>query len=164
MASPEKIIHVLFVCLGNICRSPAAEAMLSAFAQQMPMLKLEVASCGIGNWHVGHSPDRRMQAASKARGIVLNGKAQQFDLQFLDKYDYLFAADLAVLQSLYERATTMEQKAKIFLMTEYSQIYPRQEIPDPYYQPTMAFELVLDMLEDSCHGFLRHLLALDSRC
>lgn len=150
-------IRVLFVCMGNICRSPAGEGILRHFASQDPSLAVYVESCGIGDWHIGQAPDRRIQEASKARGIVLTSLAQQFQHAFLDEFDYILAADKEVLKFLYHYAKTPNQKTKIFLMTAFSPIYAGQEVPDPYYQSNGAFELVLDMLEDSCQGLLQYI-------
>ena len=153
----KEVIGVLFVCMGNICRSPAGEGILRHFASEDPSLKLVVKSCGIGDWHLGQAPDRRIQEASKARGIALTSRAQQFQPAFFEQFDYILAADKEVLKFLYHYAKNAEQKAKIFLMTAFSPIYAGQEIPDPYYQSDGAFELVLDMLEDSCQGLLQHI-------
>ena len=150
-------IHVLFVCMGNICRSPAGEGILKHLASQEPSLSLHVESCGIGDWHLGQAPDWRIQEASKARGILLAGKAQQFQHRHLDQFDYILAADMEVLKFLYHHAKTPDHKAKIHLMTAFSSLYAGQEIPDPYYQPSGAFEFVLDMLEESCQGLLQHI-------
>lgn len=149
--------RILFVCMGNICRSPAGEGMFRHLALQDPSLKVFVDSCGIGAWHLGKGPDKRIQEASKARGITLNGRAKQFQPALFDQFDYILASDQEVLKFLYLYAKTADQKAKIFLMTAFSPNYHEQEVPDPYYQPDGAFDLVLDILEDSCHGLLQHI-------
>ncbi len=153
----KKEARVLFVCMGNICRSPAGEGILKHLVSQDPSLKIDVKSCGIGDWHIGQAPDRRIQEASKVRGIALTGRAQQFQQAFFDEFDYILAADKEVLKFLYHYAKNAEQKAKVFLMTAFSSIYAGQEIPDPYYQSNGAFDLVLDMLEDSCQGLLQRI-------
>jgi protein-tyrosine phosphatase len=145
-------VRVLFVCMGNICRSPAAEGVLKHLALQDPSVRLHVESCGIGDWHLGQSPDKRIQEASKARGIVLTSRAQQFHQDLFDQFDYILAADHEVLKCLYQYAKTAEHKNKLALITVFSAHYYGQEIPDPYYQPHGAFDLVLDMLEDACQG------------
>lgn len=155
--SQFRTINVLFVCLGNICRSPAGEGILKHLAQQEQAAKFHVESCGIGDWHIGQTPDWRIQEASKARGIALTSKAQQFRQKHLDQFDFILAADKEVLKFLYHYANSPEHKAKIHLMTAFSTLYKDQEIPDPYYQPDGAFELVLDMLENSCEGLLEHI-------
>lgn len=150
-------VCVLFVCMGNICRSPAGEAILKHLILQDQSISMQIESCGIGDWHLGESPDVRIQEASKARGVVLTGKAQQFKDHYLDRFDYILAADKEILRALYHYAKLPEHKAKIQLITHYSMLYEGQDIPDPYYQPEGAFELVLDMLEESCQGFLKHI-------
>ncbi len=148
-------IKVLFVCMGNICRSPAGEGILKHLVKQDPSLNIQVESCGIGDWHIGQAPDRRIHEASKARGIALTGKAKQFQKSYFDQFDYILAADKEVLKYLYHYAETPEQKAKIALMTAFSANYSGQEVPDPYYLSSGAFDLVLDMLEDACQGLIQ---------
>jgi protein-tyrosine phosphatase len=148
---------ILFVCLGNICRSPAAEGILRDLIKQDPDLShknILVASCGLGSWHVGNLPDSRMQEAAKRRGILLTSRAQQFFPDFFDRFTYILAADHEVLKTLYKYAKTAEQKAKLHLITAFSGSYHNQEIPDPYYTGEAGFEQVLDMLEDSCQGII----------
>jgi len=149
---------ILFVCLGNICRSPAAEGVLRHMVQNDPDLKdIHIQSCGMGSWHVGQLPDDRIRYAAKNRGIDLISKAQIFDPSFFEKFDYIFAVDDEVLHHLYKYAKTPEQKAKINLLTAYSQCYPNENIPDPFYQGDAAFDYVLDMVEDACEGFITYL-------
>ncbi len=147
---------ILFVCLGNICRSPAAEGVLRHLvSEKLDDQKLRIESCGVGDWHLGHLPDERMRDAAKTRGIILSSRAKQFQREYFDEFDYILAADKEVLNSLYKYAKEPHQKAKIHLITAFSKSYRDQEIPDPYYQGYSAFDLVLDMLEDSCEGLLQ---------
>lgn len=148
---------VLYVCLGNICRSPAAEGILRNLAEKYQLADLTVESCGLGDWHVGHLPDERMQRAAKDRGFILKSRARLFDATFFEKFDYLLAADHHVLHELYKFAATPENKAKIHLMSDYSKTYRGQDIPDPYYDSAGGFETVLDMIEDCCESLLRHI-------
>lgn len=152
-----KEVRVLFVCMGNICRSPAGEAILKHLAHQDASFNIYVESCGIGDWHLGQAPDKRIQGIAKERGIALTSRAQQFQQSFFDSFDYILVADKEVLKYLYHYAKTPEQKAKLFLMTAFSALYQGQEVPDPYYQAHGAFELVWEMLEDSCRGLLQHI-------
>lgn len=150
------MIKILFVCLGNICRSPAAEAILR---QQINDLSLsdaiEVRSCGLGDWHVGQSPDQRMQETSLKRGIKLSSIGQQFKLPFFQDYDYILAADREVLKKLQEGAQNASQLKKLHLMTAFSANYAGEDVPDPYFGQEEGFEHVMNMLEDSCEGLLK---------
>lgn len=157
MSSNTKDVNVLFVCLGNICRSPAAEAILQHMVKDNPRFHIYIESCGIGDWHLGSSPDKRMQASAAARGFPMTSIAKLFKPHYLDRFDYILAADQEILHALYQFAPTTEQKSKIHLMSAFSATYYNQDIPDPYYQGQAGFELVLDMLEDACHGLLEHI-------
>lgn len=149
---------IMFVCLGNICRSPAAEAILRHMAAQSGFEEeLKVQSSGLGDWHIGQLPDERMRDTAKLRGLSLSSRAQQFKLPFFEEYDYILAADREVLHELQRHAAHPSHKAKIHLITAFSPTYRDQEVPDPYYQGDAAFDLVLDMLEDSCQGLLDHI-------
>lgn len=149
---------VLFVCLGNICRSPCAEGVLLHLARtEAPGLDLHVESCGLGDWHQGHLPDPRMRHAAEQRGIILTSKAKAFAPEFFDRFDYILAADDKVLYQIHRWAEKPEHKAKIHLMTRFSEVYPNESIPDPYYHGEDHFELVIDMIDDACRGLLRHL-------
>ena len=148
---------VLFVCLGNICRSPAAEAVFLHLAGQHPEINVTVESCGIGDWHTGEPADKRMRAAALQRGVTIGGKAQPFHHAFFDQFDYILAADQEVLKDLHRMTDALPQKAKIQLFTAFSSRYHNEEVPDPYYGGSAGFELVMDMLEDSCQGLLDRL-------
>lgn len=149
---------VMFVCLGNICRSPAAEGILRHMASEKGLgSELHIKSCGIGDWHIGQLPDERMRDTAKLRGIDLSSRAQQFKPDFFEEFDFILAADHEVLRDLYHYAGTPSHKAKIHLITAFSSTYKDQEIPDPYYQGDAAFDLVLDMIEDSCEGLLAYI-------
>lgn len=150
------MVKVLFVCLGNICRSPAAEGMLKHLAADSG-LDLHIESCGIGDWHVGSLPDNRIRSAAKARGIILSSRAQKFQLDHLNDFDYILAADHEVLEHLHLFAKTPQQKAKIHLITAFSKSFHDESIPDPFYGGDAAFENTLDILEDACIGLISHL-------
>lgn len=152
---------ILFVCLGNICRSPAAEGVLRQLAAQDPQFAgLHIESCGLGDWHVGQLPDARMREFAKTRGLILSSRAQRFRPSFFERFDYILAADREVLNDLYQFARTPEQKAKIHLMTAFATSFKDEDVPDPYYSGDAGFELVLDMLEESCTGLISHLRSL----
>lgn len=154
----EKLMpSVLFVCLGNICRSPAAEGVLRHMAAKESLNELSIESCGLGSWHIGQLPDERMQIASKNRGIHLNSRAQLFTHAFYSRFDLILAADKQILNDLLQNVPQPKYKDKIHLITHFSVCYQDEEIPDPYYQGDAGFEQVLDMIEDSCQGILEHL-------
>lgn len=125
-------------------------------AKEVAEIDIESDSCGIGDWHLGHSPDSRMQEALKGRGVVLSSRAKLMKYEFFDYFDYILAADEEILKHLQHYSKTEEQKSKISLMTAYSKRYNKEEVPDPYYKEGGAFELVLDILEDSCRGLLEY--------
>ena len=145
---------ILFVCLGNICRSPAAEGILKHMAEERS-LDLYVVSCGLGEWHVGERPDGRMCRAAKSRGVVLDSRAQSFKSSFFEEFDYIMAADEEVLETL--RSWSKDSR-ELYLITHFSNRYKGMDIPDPYYGESTGFEHVLDMLEDCCEGLIEHLV------
>jgi low molecular weight protein-tyrosine phosphatase len=151
---------ILFVCLGNICRSPAAEGILRHMAQK-EQIDLHIESCGLGDWHSGHLPDERMRDAIKKRGITLLSRAQKIQPEFFDRFDMIFVADNKVMNELYKHALLPDHKNKLHLMTHFSASYRNQEVPDPYYGGEAGFEQVLDMLEDSCAGIIDHIKKRD---
>lgn len=144
---------ILFVCLGNICRSPAAEGILRHMADNKGK-SIHTESCGLGDWHTGNLPDQRMREAAKNRGLILASRAQRLQPAFFDKFDLILAADTKVLNEIFKHAQTTEHKAKIHLITHFSKCYRDQDVPDPYYEGEAGFERVLDMLEDSCEGII----------
>lgn len=146
-------MNVLFVCLGNICRSPAGEAILSEFAKRRG-LTVRVESCGIGDWHAGKLPDARMRQAASDRGFMLTSRAKQFNPSFFEEFDLILALDREVQNDLYKYAKTVEHKSKIQLATAFSSSYKDQDVPDPYYGGRADFDLVLDILEDICEQVL----------
>lgn len=147
---------VLFVCLGNICRSPAAEGVLKNQLKELD-LDVHVESCGLGDWHTGQLPDSRMRKASESRGIVLSSRAQAFKRDFFDRFDYILAADNPVMYELHKWTEIPDHKAKIHLITKYSPLFKENEVPDPFYGEQAQFEHVLDMIDDACKGLVTHL-------
>lgn len=149
---------VLFVCVGNICRSPAAEGVMRRLVEQKGLSdQVMVASCGIGDWHAGQPPDHRIRQAAQERGFTLNTRAKAFTPNFLDEFDYIMASDPEVLGHLLSFARTPEQKAKLHLMTTFGKAFKGLSVPDPFYEGPAAFEHVLDVLEDACLGLLEEI-------
>lgn len=156
--------QILFVCLGNICRSPAAEGILRHRLSNEPSLRhIEVQSCGLGDWHLGRLPDLRIQEAALRRGISLTSRAQPFLLEFFDKFDLILTVDREVLNTLLQHAKTLEHKNKLHLITKFSTQFRDQDIPDPYYAGDGQFDYVLDMIEDACEGLIQYLKTLEDR-
>lgn len=151
---------VLFVCLGNICRSPCAEGVLIHLIKKSDLsIDIRVESCGLGDWHTGQLPDERMRCTAEARGIVLSSRARPFEPDYFEDFDYILAADHGVMYELHKWAKTAEHKAKIHLFTKFSSTYKDQEIPDPFHFDQGHFELVMDMIEDACNGLFERLKA-----
>lgn len=152
------MVAVLFVCLGNICRSPAAEGILRHMANEgAAPLKIDVESRGLGDWHQGQLPDVRMREAAGNRGVRLASRAKKIELEDFDRFDFVLVADEKVRSELYRHITSPEHRAKIHFMTHFSSVYKDQPVPDPYYEGDAGFEHVLNMLEDSCQGLLAHI-------
>ena len=148
---------ILFVCLGNICRSPAAEGV---FLHQLNQRGLNdrflVDSAGTGGWHVGNPADRRMQAAASRRGIQLPSRARQISLDDLSTFDLVLTMDddnLMAVQALAKEAGS-RATASIKPMLSYARNFSETEVPDPYYGGDTGFEHVLDLLEDACSNLL----------
>lgn len=149
-------LSILFVCLGNICRSPAAESILRHLAKK-ENVDLHIESCGLGDWHEGCLPDERMREASKNRGFLLTSRAQKIQPDFFDRFDLIFVADQKIMNELYKFAPKPEHKAKMHYITHFSTAFRGAEVPDPYYEGEAGFEHVLDILEDSCEGIISHI-------
>lgn len=151
---------VLFVCLGNICRSPTAEGVFRLLAQrEAPELRLRIASAGTAQYHVGNPPDARAQEAARRRGYDLSGlRARHVEAGDFERFDYILAMDRSVLAALSRAAPgTARQRVKLFL--EFSPDADELEVPDPYYGGPNGFEHVLDLIESASRGLLTHLRA-----
>jgi protein-tyrosine phosphatase len=145
----------MFVCLGNICRSPAGEAILRHLVEEEGLSdEIEVNSCGIGDWHVGQEAHSDMRKAAKKRGYSLNGKAKQFHPDYFEKYDYFLAAERSVLDYLEKLAGKDENLSKIHMLTDFSEEHRGEDVLDPYFGGEDHFEESLDVLEKTCKGFL----------
>ncbi len=149
---------VLFVCLGNICRSPAAEAILHFYAKRnYPEDYTHVKSCGLADWHLGELPDPRMQKALKKKGFKSYTRAEQFKPLFFDSFDYILASDLDIMKKLLEFAKSKQNREKVSLMTEFSPELEGKDIPDPYYGKEKDFDEVVSILETVCQDILHYI-------
>ncbi len=141
---------ILFVCLGNICRSPAAEGVFTTLANQAG-LDVEADSAGTAGWHRGEPADARMRAHAQKRGYRLDSRARQFDPSVdFEKFDLILAMDNQNYRDLKAMDRANKYGAKIKKMTDYCRIHNVDAVPDPYYGGTDGFEHVLDILEDAC--------------
>ena len=147
---------ILFVCLGNICRSPSAEAVFTSQVEKAGLAKKYVIdSAGTGGWHVGKPADSRMKKHAGDRGYNLASIGRQFDPESdFDNYDLIIAMDDENVQTLKGLARNTDDLNKIHKMTDFSKEWRYTEVPDPYYGGEDGFELVLDLLEDACEGLL----------
>lgn len=140
---------VLFVCMGNICRSPAGEAVMQRYADEFGV-DVEVESAGTHDYHVGEQADNRMQAAAEARGYELSGRGRQVTPADLDpsRFDLVLAMDTKNHSILLEMAKGA--KSHIRLFGDYLDDNWPNDVPDPYYGEQEGFDQVLDMLEEGC--------------
>ena len=151
---------LLFVCLGNICRSPAAEGVfLHLLNEQGLSDHFVVDSAGTGSWHVGNKADPRMRAAAERRGIHLPSRARQIELDDLSRFDLVVTMDsdnLRNVRSLAQEAGN-NATATIRSMLSYARSTDLTDVPDPYYGGEQGFEQVLDLLEDACSGLIEEI-------
>ncbi len=147
--------RVLFVCLGNICRSPTAHAVFEALVKNEGLQNdIEVDSAGTGDWHIGHSPDKRASVAAARRGFDMSAlRARQFSAEDFARFDYILVMDeqnLADIQALAPKS----HGAIVKLFLDYASNVKEREVPDPYYGGDAGFTEVLDMVEDASTGLL----------
>ena len=152
--------RLLFICLGNICRSPAAEGVMKA---KVHAAKLDdqffIASAGIGDWHVGQQPDSRMRARGARRGYSLDSRARQIRQSDFEDFDLLLVMDRENYRIIPSKAPDEESRKKVRMLTDYLQEHKNTDIvPDPYYGDLSDFDYALDLIEDACEGLLEQCL------
>jgi protein-tyrosine phosphatase len=147
-------VRILFVCLGNICRSPTAEGVMRHLLLERDLEdEVEVDSAGTGGWHVGSPPDERSAAAAARRGITLGGAARRVQRRDFHDYDLLVAMDRSNLADLLDLAPDPEARAKVRLLLD------EADVPDPYYGGADGFDDVLDLVTEACERLLDEVAA-----
>lgn len=152
--------RLLFVCLGNICRSPAAEEIMRQLVAADPLLanRIEVDSAGIGNWHEGQLPDRRMREHGAQRGYIFCSRARQICAEDFSRFDLVFGMDSGNMDDLRSLTRNDADRKKLRSLADYMTHHPQYKtIPDPYYGGPDGFELALDLIEDACASLVEHL-------
>ncbi|HEY9637799.1 MAG TPA: low molecular weight protein-tyrosine-phosphatase [Coleofasciculaceae cyanobacterium] len=150
---------LLFVCLGNICRSPSAENIMNHLIEQADLSDSIVCdSAGTGGYHIGSPPDRRMAAAASHRGIKLKGQARQFQKSDFENFDLILAMDQENYQDILSLDPQGKYRDKVRLMCDFASHHSEREVPDPYYGGSEGFNNVIDLLLDACEGLLQHVV------
>ena len=151
-------VKVLFVCMGNICRSPTAEAVFRHIVEQEGLAEhIHIDSAGTHDYHVGDAPDARTQHAAKQRGYDMSMlRGRQVEAEDFSRFDYVLAMDNLNLVML-ERLRPEDAQSHLGLFLDFAERHKEHEVPDPYYGGADGFERVLDMVEDAAGGLLRHI-------
>ncbi len=152
------MIRVLFVCLGNICRSPTAHAVFQQMVDERGLgSTILVDSAGTGDWHIGRPPDPRASAAAQQRGVDMSAlRARQFQPADFHNFDYILAMDEDNLRDILAQAPE-SHSAQVGLFLDYASHFDEREVPDPYYGGDEGFEHVLNLIEDAAKGLLDEL-------
>jgi len=152
-----KKISILFVCLGNICRSPAAEAIFIDLIKKKGLINnFIVDSAGTGSWHVGKKADNRMRIAAERRDLNITSIARQINRKDFENFNYILAMDKSNFYNINDlkNRNGFSDFAKIKTIQDFRTVFKEQEVPDPYFGGDDGFNYVLDILEDSVSGFL----------
>lgn len=150
---------VLFVCLGNICRSPTAQGVLrNKLIERHLEHRIEIDSAGLGDWHIGNAPDTRAQSATAKRGIDISDlRARQVVESDFDHFDYVIAMDHDNRRAL-TRIAGAHRAHKVHMLLAFAALGGSDEVPDPYYGGERGFDQVLDLIDAANEGLLAHLL------
>ena len=153
------MVKVLFVCLGNICRSPTAEGVFRKLVREAGLSdEIKIDSAGTGAWHINQAPDQRSQDAALKRGIDLSAqRARKISIKDFNDFNYLVAMDRSNVKNL-KRICPPDLVSRISLFLEFAPNLQRQEVPDPYQGGDDGFELVLNLIEVASQGLLSHII------
>ncbi len=166
--SDQTIVSVVFVCMGNICRSPTAEGVFRhVVAQKQLMDRIEIDSAGTHAYHIGEPPDSRSHTTAKNHGVDLSAqRARKVQNRDFTDFDYVIAMDQSNYENLKQLKDSSEEidpKAKLHLFMEFASSWETNEVPDPYYGGGNGFENVFDMVQAASEGLLKHIIANDLR-
>lgn len=153
-------VRILFVCLGNICRSPAAQGVMERLIEEKGVAdRFEIDSAGLYGGHAGDLPDPRMRVHARRRGLELTHRSRQVRESDFDRFDIIVAMDNSNFDRLRAMAPTVEDERKVVKMADYFTLYPWADcVPDPYYDGDQGFENALDLIEDGCETLLQRIL------
>src|ERR1044071_6584277 len=153
---PEATVSLCFVCLGNICRSPTAEGVMTKLIADAGLSsKIAIDSAGTGAYHAGERADARRRAEALSRGVELTSIARQFVASDFDRFDYVVAMDRRILRDLTALARSTDDKKKLHLLREFDpESHDDLDVPDPYYDGEHGFALVYDICVAGCQGLL----------
>lgn len=162
-ARRSKPVRILFVCLGNICRSPAAEGVMKEIVKNNKVEKdFVIDSAGTGRYHIGELPDKRMRVHAQRRGLTLDHRCRQVKATDFDNFDLIIGMDDYNIDNLRNLARTPDEQAKILAMGDFLTMATADRyIPDPYYEGSEGFEKVLDLLQNACANLYDALTAKD---
>lgn len=151
-------IRLLFVCLGNICRSPSAEAVMKKMVEDRGLQKqIIIDSAGTAAYHEGERADARMRTHASRRGYNLESISRPVRMDDFFEFDMIIGMDDANVSALKQKAPDQESVERVFKMTDFAKGSLYDHVPDPYYGGSSGFELVLDILEDACEGLLQYI-------
>jgi protein-tyrosine phosphatase len=166
VAAGEEPVRLLFVCLGNICRSPTAEGVMRSLVERAGLReRIELESAGTGAWHIDSPPDRRASAAASARGVSLEGRARQVRREDFEDFNLLLAMDGENLRELRRAAQGPEERAKVRLLREFDPASADDgdlDVPDPYYGGEDGFANVFELVRAACEGLLEQIESGDA--
>ena len=150
---------LLFVCLGNICRSPSAENIMNQLIAEAGLSsKIVCDSAGTSGYHIGAPPDRRMNLAAKKRGLELQGQSRKLKPTDLENFDLILAMDRANYQDIIYLDREGKYEDKVRMMCDFATVKADREVPDPYYGGADGFDYVIDLLYDACAGLLDYVI------
>lgn len=152
------MLKVLFVCLGNICRSPAAEGVFLEIIKEKNLTHLfKIDSAGTSGFHQGDLADHRMREHSLLRGIDLTSRSRKFLPKDFEDFDFILVMDKKNERDVLLQSQNEEERLKVMLFPQFCKTLNISEVPDPYYGGDQGFEEVLDIVTDASHGFLAYL-------